>query len=191
MKYFYTSSLLLLSTISLFAQETQFLKRIKGQIEVSEVVLLDSLPASQLYFNSTLFLNEAFNGVRETSQIKDQKTKYVATKGSFPVSIINGYGDDIKAKVVFTLIIQSRENAYKYTLNDFYFAYTEETGITSYASFNDHRGLAMSPKQWQQVEIQAEAFIREFVTDLKEQMSQTEILCKEMLSMQKKKGKGK
>lgn len=191
MKYFYTSFLLLFTTISLFAQETQFLKRIKGQIEVSEVVHLDSFPASQLYFNSTLFLNEAFNSVRETSQIKDQKTKYVATKGSFPVTILNGYGDELNAKVVFTLVIQSRDNAYKYTLNDFYLAYTEETGITSYASFNDYRGLVMTPKQWQQVEVQAEAFIQEFVIDLKEQMSQMEILCKDMLSMQKKKGKGK
>jgi hypothetical protein len=190
MRKFHTS-LLFFFTLPLFAQDVRLLKRAAGSLEVSEVVLLDSFPASQLYFNSTLFLSEAFNGARETSQIKDPKAKSVATKGSFPVSIFNGYGEEIKARVVFTLIIQSRENAFKYTLNDFYFAYTEETGITSYASFNDQRGLAMSPKQWRHVEEQTEEFIRDFVDDLKEQMTQQEILCKEMLTSHKKKGKGK
>ena len=190
MRFIYTT-LLIFSAISLFAQEARLLKRTGERLEVTEVVLLDSFPSSQLYYNSTLFLSEAFQGVREMSQLKDPKAKSVATKGSFPVSVINGYGEEIKAKVVFTLIIQCRENAYKYSLNDFYFAYTEETGITSYASLNDRRGLSMSPRQWQEVEKQTEEFVSLFVEDLKEQMSQQEILCKEMVSLQKKKAKGK
>jgi hypothetical protein len=88
--------------------------------------------------------------------------------------------------VVFTLVIQSRENMYRYHLNDFYFAYTEETGITSYASLNDRRGMAMSPKQWKDVESQADEFLSTFIHSLKEKMTQTEVLCKEVLSAQRK-----
>lgn len=188
MRILYTT-LPLFFTVNLFAQDSPLLKKTNNQVEVSEVVQVDSLPAPQLYFNSTLFLNEAFQGVRETSQIKDKKTKSVATKGSFPVFITNSYGEEISGKVVFTLIIQCRDNLYKYTVNDLYFAFTEETGITTYASFVDRRGIAMSPAQWQQIEEQTEAFMRRFVGDLKEQMAQQVILCKEMLSMNKKKVK--
>lgn len=177
---------LLLSTFLLFAQEAKLKKNPRGQYEISEVVTLDSFPAAQLYFNSTLFLANAFQGVRETSQIKDKKAMSVATKGSFPVSIENSYGEIIKAKTYFTLVIQSQENMYKYTISDFYFGHTEETGITSYASYNDRRGIAMSLKQWQEIEVQSEAFLEAFIADLKEEMSQQEILCKEVLSARKK-----
>jgi hypothetical protein len=185
MRLFYTLIAIFCITIS-NAQETRLLKKVRGQVELSEVVTLDSFSAAQLYFNSKLFLADAFHNVRETSQLKDDKAKSVATKGSFPVSITNGYGEEIKAKVVFTLIIQSKENMYRYTLNDFYFAFTEHTGITSYASFNDRLGVAMNPKQWQEVEIQAEEFFTTFIEDLKLQMVQTELLCKEAASAQKK-----
>jgi hypothetical protein len=161
-------------------------KNSQTKFERLEVVQLDSFPAAQLYFNATLFLADAFHGVRETAQIKDEKTKSVATKGSFPVTIQNAYGEEIDAKVVFTLVIQSRENMYRYHLNDFYFAYTEETGITSYASLNDRRGMAMSPKQWKDVESQADEFLSTFIHSLKEKMTQTEVLCKEVLSAQRK-----
>jgi hypothetical protein len=188
MRLIYTS-LPFFFTVNLFAQDSSLLKRSPDQVEVTEVVQLASFPASQLYFNSTLFLDEAFQGVRETSQMKDKKTKSVATKGSFPVFITNGYGEEIEAKVVFTLIIQCQENKYRYALNDLYFAYTEATGITSYASFNNRRGLSMSPKQWQEVEAQTETFVRQFTADLKERMAQQEVLCKEVLSMNKKKSR--
>lgn len=190
MRILYTT-LPLFFTVTLFAQDNPLLKRTPDQVEISEVVQLDSVPAPQLYYNSTLFLNEAFQGVRETSQIKDKKTKYVATKGSFPVFITNSYGDEVKAKVVFTLIIQCRDNMYKYTLNDLYFAFTEETGITTYASFANRRGLSMSPAQWQEVEVQTEEFFSAFTADLKKHMAQQEILCKEVLSMHKKRSREK
>lgn len=177
----------LLCATGLFAQEPQLKKNLQGHIELSEVVVVDSFPVSQLYLNATLFLANAFNGVRETSQIKDEKAKSVATKGSFTVTIENSYGDEIKAKTFFTLIIQCKENMYRFMLNDFYFGYTEETGITSYASFNDHLGVAMNKKQWQEVELQTEEFLRNFIDDLKTEMSQKVILCKEMLAANKKK----
>jgi hypothetical protein len=177
----------LLCASNSFGQEISFAKNQQGQVEVTEVIRKDSFPAAQLFLNAKLFLANAFHGVRETSQIKDEKTKSVATKGSFPVVIENGNGDEIKAKVVFTLIIQSRDNMYKYVINDFYFAFTEESGITSYASFDDHRGIGMTKKQWQDVETQTTAFLQPFIEDLKIQMSQSEVLCKEMLAMQRKK----
>ncbi len=186
MKLFY-SLLAILCTVNLLAQELKLKKNPQGHTEITEVVSLDSFSVAQLFFNSKLFLSSAFRGVRETSQIKDEKARYVATKGSFPVVIVNGYGEEVSAKVVFTLIIQSKENMYKYSLNDFYFAFTEETGITSYASFNDRRGVAMTPKQWQEVHDQSEAFLSVFIADLKQQMQQTETLCKEALTAKKKK----
>lgn len=186
MKQFYLA-IALFCTSCVFAQNAKSLNAGLRKVEYSEVVTLDSLPAAQLYFNSRLFLAEAFHGAREGAQIKDDKTKTVATKGSFPVVIQNGEGDDIRAKAVFTLIIQCREGMYRYTLNDFYFAYTEETGITSYASFNDRLGVGMTRKQWQEVEQQTEEFVRSFVEDIKSHMVQTEILCKEVAMMRKKK----
>jgi hypothetical protein len=172
--------------LQLSAQDLRPAKTTKQVYERVEVVQLDSFPASQLYFNSTLFLADAFSGVRETSQIRDAKAKSVATKGSFPVTIQNAHSEELDGKVVFTLVIQSRENMYRYHINDFYFAYTEETGITSYASLSDHLGMAMTPKQWKEVESQADQFLGTFIQSLKQKMTQTEVLCKEVLSANRK-----
>lgn len=186
MKQFYLLYALLL-TAPLLAQETKLQRNNLGQVEMTEIIPVDSLPSSQLYFNAKLFLSNAFHDVRETAQIKDERSRTVATKASFPVIILNGDGEEIKAKAVFTLVIQAKENLYKYVINDFYFAYTEESGITSYASFNDRRGVAMSKKQWEQVESQANAFMQNFLLDLKENMVQREILCKELAQLHKRK----
>lgn len=165
--------------MALFAQDSILQKNSKGDIEIAEVVIIDSFPSVQFYFNSKLFIEQAFSGVKETAQLKDEKAKSVATKGSFPVTIINGDGVEIKAKVYFTLLIQSKENMYRYTINDLYFGYTEITGITSYASFNDRRGILIHTNQWKQIEQQAKTFFASFTETLKETMQQKEILCKE------------
>jgi hypothetical protein len=178
----------MLCTCALFAQNEK--KKISSYhaVTYSEVVRMDSVPSAQLYFNAKLFLTNAFHGARESAQIKDDKSKTVATKGSFPVVIQNGNGEDIRAKAIFTLLIQTRDGMYKYTLDDFYFAYTEETGITSYASFNDRLGVVMANGQWQEVEAQTDVFAKEFIATMKEHMSQQDILCKE-LSMANRKRK--
>jgi hypothetical protein len=188
MKLFYLI-LVLLHAPPLFAQEKKLQRNNLGHIEISEVVQLDSFPAVQLYFNARLFLNSMYQHNNETIQLWDDKSKSVATKASFPVTITNRRGDEIKARASFALAIQSKENLYKYTIDDFYFAYTEETGVTSYASFNDRLGVGMSPKQWQLVEAQTEDFLLRFIPDLKEQMRQKEILCKELLHAKKKEKK--
>jgi hypothetical protein len=186
MKQIYLLSALL-CTMPLFSQETKLQRNNQGQVEVTEIVQVDTIPSTQLYFNAKLFFSNFLMNVRETAQIKDEKTKTVATKASFPVTIENAIGEEIKAKAVFTLVIQAKEKMYKYVINDFYFAYTEESGITSYASFNDRRGVAMNKKQWQEVESQAEAFLQSFVLDLKKHMVQKEILCKELAQASKRK----
>lgn len=170
----------LLCSSSLFAQEVKKQRNTIQEVEFTEVVAVDSFPAAQLYLNSKLFLSKAFSGVREAAQIKDDKAKKVATKGSFPVIIKNAYGEEIKAKTYFTLIIQSRDGMYKYSLNDFYFAYTEETGITSYASFNDHLGVGMTKEQWKDVDNQTAVFVKMFIQHLKEEMLQKEVLAKDV-----------
>lgn len=179
--------LALFGTNAIFAQETKPQRNAPANVEFSEVVRADSFPSAQLYFNAKLFVNSVFHNVRETAQIRDDKTQSVATKGSFPVTIENASGEEIKAKTFFTLVIQARENVYKYVINDLYFAYTEETGITSYASFNDRLGVAMTKKQWQQVEDQTNVFVKAFIQDLKEQMLQKDLVCKEVLQANKKK----
>ncbi len=173
-------------SLLLSAQSHRSGKTATPEFERNEVVVLDSFPAAQLYFNSTVFLTDAFQGVRQTAQIKDEKTRSVATKGSFPVIIQNSHGEEIGGKVVFTLVIQSRENMYRYQLNDFYFAYTEESGITSYASFSSHLGMSMSARQWKDVETQADQFLSSFIPSLKQQMAQTTVLCKELLAANRK-----
>lgn len=188
MKLFYLIQVLLLAS-PLFAQEKKLQRNTHGHIEISEVVQLDSFPAAQLYFNARLFLNSLYQHNSETIQLWDDKSKSVATKASFPVMITNRRGDEIRAKATFALSIQSKDNLYKYTIDDFYFAYTEETGVTSYASFNDRLGLSMSPKQWQQVEAQTEDFLRRLIPDLKEQMRQKLVLCKELIHAKKKEKK--
>ena len=114
----------LLLTAPLWAQETRLQRNNLGQVEMADVVPVDSLPSSQLYFNAKRFLGEAFPSVRETDQIRDERSKTVVAKASFPVTILNGEGEEIHAKAVFTLVIQAKENLYKYVINDFYFAYT-------------------------------------------------------------------
>jgi hypothetical protein len=186
MKQFYLLLALFCASHS-FAQNSKKQNAAFRNVEYTNVVTLDSFPASQLYFNAKLFLTSAFHSARESAQIKDDKTQTVATKGSFPVVIQNADGENIKAKTFFTLIIQVKQGMYKYMLNDFYFAYTEETGITTYASFNDRMGVFMNKKQWQAVEEQTEEFVKSFVDDLKGHMVQTDILCKDMLTATKKK----
>ena len=170
----------------LSAQELRLLKKVRGQVELSEVVQVDSFTAAKLYFNAKLFLAEAFQGVRETSQIKDDKVKFVATKGSFPVFVAKENGDELAAKVVFKLMIQCKDNMYKYTFNEFYLATTAYTGVTLYASFNDRLGVTLTPQQWQQVEQQAEEFFDDFASDLKIQMAQTDIPFEEVVVTHKK-----
>jgi hypothetical protein len=185
MKLLYTLlAILPLATAS--AQEARLLKKVRGQLELSEVVV-DSLPAQQLYFNAKLFFADAFYGARETSQIKDEKARVAATKGSFPVFISDGEGGDKEAKVVFTLTIQCRENMYRYCFKDFLLSLPQRNGPTSYASFDDHNGISLSAAQWQEVERQTEHFFDSFVVDLKEQMSQTQIPHEETSTSYRKK----
>ena len=179
--------LTLFAASTMFAQETRPHRNIPANVEFSEVVRADSFPSAQLYLNAKLFVSNVFHNVRETAQIKDDKTQSVATKGSFPVTIENGAGEEIKAKTFFTLVIQAKDNVYKYVINDLYFAYTEETGITSYASFNDRLGVAMTKKQWQEVEDQTTVFVQGFIQELKEQMLQKDIVCKELAQANKRK----
>lgn len=190
MRIFY-STLPFFFSIPVFSQDSSLLKRSADQVEIAEVVQLDSFPSSQLYFNAAMFSHAAFQEERSVSPLKDKKTRSVANRGAFPVVITNSQGDEIGARVIFTLHVQCEENMYRYSLSDLYFAFTESTGITSYASFNDRRGLAMSPRQWQEVEVQTEAFLRRFTADLKAQMVQQEVLCKEVLSMHKKRSREK
>lgn len=169
-----------------FAQNENLVRNNRNQIELTEVIVVDSFPAAQLFLNAQLFLKNVFQEERSSAQIRDEKAKVVGARASISVTIESVGGEELSAKAYFTIFIQSKENGYKYTIGDFYFGYTEETGITSYASFTDHLGVYMTKKQWQQVETQTAGFMNGFVQDLKQQMLQKEILCKEMLSKQRK-----
>jgi hypothetical protein len=185
MKHFYLLFAVICS-IPLFAQEPALQKDPGGPVEITEVILLDSFPAAQLFFNAKLFLSNASNRIKEASSSRNEKARSIGAKVSFPVIITTGRGGEINANVDFIIGLQCKESQYSYTLTDFYFAYTEETGITSYAAFKDRIGVLMTPKQWRQVEAQSEVFISAFVSRLKEQMLQTELLCKEVLAANKK-----
>ena len=190
MRIFYTT-LPFFFSIPILAQDSSLLKRSADQVELLEEVRLDSFPSAQLYFNAAMFSHEALESGRGRATLKGKKSRSIVNRGSFPVFITNSQGDEIGANVVFTLSIRAEENGYRYALSDLFFTYTESTGITSYASFNDRRGVAMSRRQWQEGEEQTESFLRRFTTALKEQMVQQEVLCKEVLSMHKKRSREK
>lgn len=186
MKLFYLLFSFLFAS-ALLAQEKKLQRNNLGHVEVAEVVRLDSFSSAQLYCNAQRFLASFFENARETAQLKDERAKSVATKASFAVTVLNSYGEEIKAKTYFTLMIQARENMYRYSLDDFYFAVSEHSGITSYASFNDRKGIGMSKNEWEQVEAQTEDFINSFVQDLKEHMLQTDFICRETFQSKKAK----
>ena len=160
----------LLCTLQGLTQDAKMPRNNLNQVEYSEVVKLDSIASTQLFFNSNSFINTAFHDARNTAQLKDEKTKTIATKGSIPVTVEVANGETITLKTLFTLILQCKDEYYKYTLKDFYFAYTEETGVTVYTSFNDRIGIGMTKKQWAEIETQTDAFVKSFIESLKEKM---------------------
>jgi len=157
------------------AQEVKMPRNSNGQIEYSEIIEIDSLPSVQLYSNSKMFVNTTFNAGKSIGQIKDDKAKTIITKGSIPVTIEVDKGEYLTAKSIFTVVIQSKNGKYRYSINNLFFAFTEDTGITTYASFDDRRGVHMSKKQWLDVETQTHEFITFFIENLKERMKEMDL----------------
>lgn len=185
MKHFYLL-IALLHAGSLFAQDSVLQRNKMGHVEIAEVIPADSLSSSQLFCNAKLFLNSVFANARETAQIRDEKTRTVATKGSFPVTVASETGEVRTGKTYFSLMIQAKDHFYKYTVYDLYFAHKEESGMTTYASLSDRQGLTMTKSQWRQLEIQAGEFFDSFIQDLKDYMQQRTIVCAEDMQANRK-----
>ena len=176
----------LLCTLQGFTQDFKMPRNNQNQVEYSEIINLDSVASTQLFLNSQSFINAAFHEARNLAQLKDDKTKTIATKGSIPVTVEVSNGEQLTVKAIFTLVIQCKFGVYKYTLKDFFIAYTEETGITVYTSFNDRIGIGMTKKQWTDVEMQTDVFVQSFITTLKEKMMEKTLMHQDLVDVRKK-----
>lgn len=112
----------IITTIAAFSQTDSIPKNEQGNYEYSDVVQVDSASAQKLYSNAKIFSVTAFKSGKDVTQLNDENAKTVAGNGTMRVYFKGYLNSGIDYFVKFKLIIQCKDERYKYTFNNFEFA---------------------------------------------------------------------
>lgn len=132
---------LLLLPISVMAQKnhTDSLKS-----EYSEVVDAPGMTAAQLHANAKMHVATVFKSAKDVVQMDDNFT--VVCKGTTKVEI-KALGFAVYDYVNFTYTIQSKDNKYRYSINNFILNLKTSTGYRE-CPLADDICRTLTPKQW-------------------------------------------
>ncbi|MBA3707160.1 MAG: DUF4468 domain-containing protein, partial [Bacteroidetes bacterium] len=147
-------------------------KNADGQYEYSEVVNVDSFFASKLYSNAKLFIVEAFKSGKDVTQLNDDNTKTVVGNGADPIVLKGLAGSAIDKYLKFRINIQSKDNKYKYTINNLQLSFNG-TMVHATATLDDEKKLLhyVTKKQYKELIEVVESDMSDLVTSLKSHMS--------------------
>ncbi len=98
--------------------QTAIPRNAEGKYEYTDVVKVDSASADKLYSNAKLFIVDAFKSGKDVTQLNDDNTKTVAGSGNFSIETKGLMSSAIDKRIHFRILIQCKEEKYKYTLNN-------------------------------------------------------------------------
>lgn len=124
MKTLLSTTFLLLVAIATYSQtEADSIKFRDGKVIIEEVVTVQNATSSQLYGKAKLFFTKTFNSSKSVIQSEDVESHQIIGKGRIVKHEDQGYGG---IYFDFTIIIQTKDGKYRYTMTDMC---TEMTGL--------------------------------------------------------------
>lgn len=152
-------------------------KNVGGKYEYSGVIQVDSANATKLYSNAKLFIIDEFKSGKDVTQLNDDNTKTVAGSGTDKI-VLKGYvGSAIDKYLKFKILIQCKDNKYKYTINNFEISFyssmvNQTLDLESESKFKNHY---LTKKQVIELYQKVNSDMKSIIEDLKKHMaSQTD-----------------
>jgi len=106
----------ILVTITTYSQViTDSIKYRDGKVIIEEVVAVPNATSSQLYGKAKLFFTKAFNSSKSVIQSEDIENHQIIGHGRVVKHEDQGYGG---IYFDFTIIIQTKDGKYRYTITD-------------------------------------------------------------------------
>jgi len=165
-----------LFTVSAFlsaaAQSDSIPRNAAGKYEYSEVINVDSASAAKLYSNAKLFIVTAFKSGKAVTQLNDDAAKTVAGNGNVQIVTKGLAGSGITKRISFSILIQCKDDRYKYTINDFQFSLVSSM-VNRTVPFEDEKGFRknLSKKQTEEVYEIFKGDMNTLISDLKKAMA--------------------
>lgn len=119
-------------TASIKASVADSIQYRNGKVIIEEVIAVPNTTSTQLYGKAKLFFTTAFNSSKSVIQSEDIDNHVIVGKGKIVNFEDQGFGGIYRN---FTIIIQTKDNRYRYTITDME---TEETGMAPMKSTAEH-----------------------------------------------------
>lgn len=115
MKKVLLSFLLIAFTVSIKASIVDSIQYRDGKVIIEEIITVPNATSAQMYGKAKIFFTKAFNSSKSVIQSEDVENHQIIGKGKIVKSEDQGYGG---IYLNFTIIIQTKDEKYKYTITD-------------------------------------------------------------------------
>jgi len=163
---------LVLLPLFTFSQDKQLPVNGEGKISYTDVVQVDSTEASALFGKARLFITKAYINGKMVTDLTDIENKTVVTRGWVPVTL-RFWGIAFPYKLWSLMIVQCKDNRYKYSFEQFEMEYDNGHAATSQTApiTTSDKPRGWNSKTWQAFLEDIDMRMRALILALKKQMS--------------------
>lgn len=146
------------------ASEVDSIQFRNGKVIIEEVITVPNATASQLYGKAKLFFSKTFNFAKRVIDSEDPENHTIVGKGKIVSQEDQGYGG---IYYNFTILIQTKDGRYRYTITDMY---VEMTGLAPMTITAEHSAKVAKEKDSMEPIKDYYEKTAPIITTLKEQM---------------------
>lgn len=130
-----------------------FLSAQKDSLVSQYTGVKDSMNAgsSELFSRAKSTINKIFVSYKDVTQLVDEFDKRISVKGIIPVSV-KAFGPSVQANVWCEIIIETKENRYRYSIGNFKLEYSSIKGL--YHDLLGDKPINITKKQWADIKLQ-------------------------------------
>jgi hypothetical protein len=173
--------ILILSFYDAMPQSILPLDETSQKITFEEIVKVDSTPSLLLYSNAEKWMNKYFK-LEKSLQHLDPGSGQLENEGRFLV-YTKGISKEIHGAIRFKVIVEIKENKYRYRFTDFVFEYYKQNRQYKYVPTGKEKPLEDKKfpgweKPWIKHKAETQERIYEYISSLKSAMAFKEIPAK-------------
>jgi hypothetical protein len=137
-------------------------------------VKVENTSSQDLYSRAKLFVADAFKSSKDVTQLSDDVAKTILIKGNIGMSYAEVLGPRRNGYVGFQLLIECKDNRYRYTIDGLVFKYVVTTGFTDWSFDFPDKAPVVTKKQWLVVQGDTDTQMNIFIKLLKKSMEKSQ-----------------
>lgn len=147
-----------------------FLCTAQTNLQYDSVVQVNA-DANTLYHRSLNFMAHVFTSANDVVQLKDENTKKVVGKGLFLLKTKPALMGGTGGTLYFTVEIQSKDNRFRYVINDLDYEFPLDGGQTMHLDLNAEKNHIFSKKKWADAKQEVNNNLQSFIQSMTSYMS--------------------